>query len=193
MTGLRDEVGATKVTISSGGKSIETTVGQMQKAAGVIGKDGKLLEEHASPKKPARKTAKKGKEEKVADTPQESAMTVIDQDGTIVATGKVDRDGGDVLLMKTPEATRPPRKIGSKLANTTGAQLRSFIERIERLEEEKAALGADIREVYAEAKSNGYDPKIMRMVVRLRKLDPNERAEQEALLDTYLGALGMIQ
>jgi uncharacterized protein (UPF0335 family) len=69
--------------------------------------------------------------------------------------------------------------------------LRSFIERIERLEEEKAALTADIREVYAEAKGQGFDTKIMRQVVRLRKLDRADRQEQEAMLDLYLGALGM--
>lgn len=69
-------------------------------------------------------------------------------------------------------------------------QLRSLIERVERLEEEKAALTADIREVYAEAKGNGFEPKIMRQVVRLRKLDREDRQEQEALLDLYLGALG---
>jgi uncharacterized protein (UPF0335 family) len=69
-------------------------------------------------------------------------------------------------------------------------QLRSLIERVERLEEEKAALTADIREVYAEAKGNGFQPKIMRQVVRLRKLDREDRQEQEALLDLYLGALG---
>jgi len=74
---------------------------------------------------------------------------------------------------------------------TTG-QLRSIVERIERLEEEKAAIAADVREVYAEAKSNGYDPKILRQVVRIRKMDGNDRAEQEALLDTYLAALGMV-
>ncbi len=74
---------------------------------------------------------------------------------------------------------------------TTG-QLRSIVERIERLEEEKAAIAADVREVYAEAKSNGYDPKILRQVVRIRKMDGNERAEQEALLDTYMAALGMV-
>lgn len=72
-------------------------------------------------------------------------------------------------------------------------QLRAFIERIERLEEEKAALMADIREIYAEAKGTGYDPKIMRQVVRLRKLEPNDRQEQEFVLDTYLSALGMIE
>jgi uncharacterized protein (UPF0335 family) len=70
-------------------------------------------------------------------------------------------------------------------------QLRSLIERIERLEEEKAALASDIREVYAEAKGNGFDTKIMRQVVRLRKLDKADRQEAEAVLDLYLSALGM--
>lgn len=71
-------------------------------------------------------------------------------------------------------------------------QLRTIIERIERLEEEKAALTADIREVYAEAKGNGFDVKTLRSVVRLRKQDTSERQEQQALLETYLHALGMI-
>jgi uncharacterized protein (UPF0335 family) len=69
--------------------------------------------------------------------------------------------------------------------------LKSFIERIERLEEEKAALAADIREVYSEAKGTGFDVKIMRQVVRLRKLDTADRQEQDAILDLYLRALGM--
>jgi uncharacterized protein (UPF0335 family) len=69
--------------------------------------------------------------------------------------------------------------------------LKSFIERIERLEEEKAALAADIREVYSEAKGTGFDTKIMRQVVRLRKLDTADRQEQDAILDLYLSALGM--
>jgi uncharacterized protein (UPF0335 family) len=69
--------------------------------------------------------------------------------------------------------------------------LKSLIERVERLEEEKAALTADIREVYAEAKGQGFDTKIMRQVVRLRKLDRADRQEQEAILDLYMGALGM--
>ncbi len=72
-----------------------------------------------------------------------------------------------------------------------GDRLRSFIERIERLEEEKAALSADIREVFAEAKSNGFDTKIMRQVVRLRKMESADREEQELLLDLYKRALGM--
>lgn len=69
-------------------------------------------------------------------------------------------------------------------------RLKSFIERIERLEEERKALGADIREVYAEARSTGYDPKIMRQVVKLRKMDASDRQEQEALLQVYLDAVG---
>ncbi|MGH6948369.1 MAG: DUF2312 domain-containing protein [Kiloniellales bacterium] len=70
-------------------------------------------------------------------------------------------------------------------------RLRAFVERIERLEEEKAALSADIREVYAEAKGAGFDGKTLRQVIRLRKLESNERQEQEALLELYLRALGM--
>lgn len=70
-------------------------------------------------------------------------------------------------------------------------QLRSYIERIERLEEEKKGLGADIRDIYAEAKGNGFDPKIMRQIVRLRKMDPADRQEMEALLDVYRAALAV--
>ncbi len=70
-------------------------------------------------------------------------------------------------------------------------RLRSFIERIERLEEEKAALAADIREVYAEAKGDGFDVKTMRQIVRLRRMESSDRAEQEALLDLYKTALGL--
>jgi uncharacterized protein (UPF0335 family) len=70
-------------------------------------------------------------------------------------------------------------------------RLKSFISRIERLEEEKKTMGADIREVYSEAKSAGYDPKIMRKVISLRKLDTAERQEQEALLQVYIDAIGM--
>lgn len=69
--------------------------------------------------------------------------------------------------------------------------LRSFIERIERLEEEKKALADDIGEVYSEAKGTGFDTKVMRQVIRLRKMESADRQEQEAMLDLYLGALGM--
>ncbi|GHA38268.1 UPF0335 protein [Devosia pacifica] len=72
-------------------------------------------------------------------------------------------------------------------------QLRAFVERIERMEEEKAAIAADIKEIYAEAKGNGFDTKILRQIVRLRKQDANERMEQEALLELYMSALGMAQ
>lgn len=70
-------------------------------------------------------------------------------------------------------------------------QLRSIVERIERLEEERAALTQDVREVYAEAKGNGFDTKVLRQVVRLRKMDRADRQEQEAILDLYMSALGM--
>jgi uncharacterized protein (UPF0335 family) len=70
-------------------------------------------------------------------------------------------------------------------------KLRSVVERIEKLEEEKAALSGDIREVYAEAKGGGFDIKVLRQVVRLRKLNNTDRQEQESLLDIYKRALGM--
>lgn len=72
-------------------------------------------------------------------------------------------------------------------------QLKTIVERIERLEEEKKATSDDIRDVYAEAKGNGFDVKALRTIVRLRKLDTDERREQEAVLETYMHALGMIQ
>ena len=71
-------------------------------------------------------------------------------------------------------------------------QLRAVIERIERLEEEKAGISSDIRDVYTEAKGNGYDVKALRTIVRMRKQDANERAEQETILETYMHALGMV-
>jgi len=71
-------------------------------------------------------------------------------------------------------------------------QLKAFVERIERLEEEKKAIADDVRDVYAEAKANGYHVKALRKVVRMRKQDVNERKEQEAILETYLHALGML-
>lgn len=70
-------------------------------------------------------------------------------------------------------------------------RLRTIIERIERLEEEKAALAADIRDVYAEAKGAGFDVKVLRQIIRLRKLDQADRKEQEEILDLYLRALDM--
>tara|TARA_R110002126_G_scaffold63960_1_gene163978 strand:- start:166 stop:420 length:255 start_codon:yes stop_codon:yes gene_type:complete len=78
------------------------------------------------------------------------------------------------------------------MTDTSQNQLRAFIERIERMEEEKKTIADDISEIYNEAKSSGYDTKILRKVISVRKLDPNERAEQEAVLDTYMAALGML-
>ena len=77
----------------------------------------------------------------------------------------------------------------ANVGGIAGDQLRSIIDRIERLEEEKAALAADIREVYGEAKANGFEPKVLRQVVRQRKMDHTERLEQEALFDLYMLAL----
>ncbi|SEG28378.1 DUF2312 domain-containing protein [Bosea lathyri] len=71
-----------------------------------------------------------------------------------------------------------------------GDQLKSIVERIERLEEEKKTISDDIKEVYAEAKGNGYDVKVLRKVIAIRKRDANERAEEEAILDLYLQAVG---
>jgi uncharacterized protein (UPF0335 family) len=71
-------------------------------------------------------------------------------------------------------------------------QLKSFIERIERLEEEKAGIAGDIKEIYAEAKGNGFDTKALRKIVSLRKKDFNERKEEEAILELYMQALGMV-
>lgn len=86
--------------------------------------------------------------------------------------------------------TDAPPSIGH---NTLGGdQLRSIVERVERLEEGQAGLAEDKREVYAEAKANGFDTKTIRAVVKLRKMDAAVRAEQEALLDLYLHALGML-
>lgn len=80
----------------------------------------------------------------------------------------------------------------SEVHSVARDQLRTIVERIERLEEEKKTIADDIKEVYAEAKANGFDTKALRKLVSLRKQDLNERLEQEAVLDTYMTALGMV-
>ena len=75
--------------------------------------------------------------------------------------------------------------------NSSEEQLRLLIERVERLEEEKKNVSEDIRDVYSEAKAVGFDPKIMRQIIRLRKMEADDRAEMEAILETYKNALGM--
>jgi len=72
-------------------------------------------------------------------------------------------------------------------------QLKAFVERIEKLEEEKKAIADDIRDVYAESKANGFDVKALRQIIRLRKIEPTEREEQESILETYMHALGMLK
>jgi len=76
------------------------------------------------------------------------------------------------------------------LNGTAQTQLRAIVERIERLEEDKAGIAADLKEVYAEAKGNGFDTKILRKVVRMRKQDKAKLSEEEALIDLYLSAIG---
>ena len=71
-------------------------------------------------------------------------------------------------------------------------QLKAFVERIERLEEEKKAIADDIRDVFAESKANGFDVKALRQVIKLRRQDANERSEQQLILETYMNALGML-
>ena len=87
-----------------------------------------------------------------------------------------------------------PKANGAKAAapgEVNAGHLRAFIERIERLEEEKKALAGDIKDVYGEAKANGFDVKIMRKIVSMRKQDRDSRIEEETVLDLYLTALGM--
>lgn len=76
--------------------------------------------------------------------------------------------------------------------NVAAAELRQFIERIERLEEERASIGDDVKDVYGELKGRGYDVKAVKTIIRLRKKDKNERMEEEAILDVYMHALGML-
>jgi len=75
--------------------------------------------------------------------------------------------------------------------SNSNEQLKSIVERIERLEDDKAAIGSDIKDIYAESKGNGYCPKTLRKIIAIRKKDPDARAEESALLETYLHALGM--
>lgn len=96
------------------------------------------------------------------------------------------------MQTQTATAARPAVKDEAAAHRFAKDHLRAFIERIERLEEEKKALSDDIRDVYAEAKANGFDVKAMRAVVKMRKQDVDERKEQEAILETYLQALGML-
>ncbi len=79
----------------------------------------------------------------------------------------------------------------ARIETIAAAELRQFIERIERLEEEKQTLVEDIKEIFGEARGRGYDTKIIRTIVRMRKKDPNERKEEDAILELYMNSLGM--
>ncbi len=103
-------------------------------------------------------------------------------------------DAGHRLLTAAREMAAfvtPPNQGSATMDDPVeGDQLKSIVERIERLEEEKKTISDDIGEVYSEAKGNGYDTKVLRKVIAIRKRDRNERAEEEAILDLYLQAVG---
>jgi uncharacterized protein (UPF0335 family) len=90
----------------------------------------------------------------------------------------------------THAASAPP--IGDNSSKFAAGQLRALVDRIERLEEDKKAVTDDIRDIYIEAKGDGYDVKALRTLIRMRKMTPEDRAEQEAVLETYMHAMGMI-
>lgn len=88
--------------------------------------------------------------------------------------------------------SNPDLDGGDNAQTVAAGQLRAFIERVERLEEEKATIAEDIREVYAEVKGTGFNPKVMKRIVRMRKMDQEQRQEEEAITELYLSALGML-
>jgi uncharacterized protein (UPF0335 family) len=96
------------------------------------------------------------------------------------------------FIQEYPMATSAAVKEEAPATKFAKDQLKAIVERIERLEEEKKTISDDIRDVYAEAKGNGFDVKALRTIVRLRKQDANERQEQETILETYMQALGML-
>jgi uncharacterized protein (UPF0335 family) len=100
----------------------------------------------------------------------------------------LDEKTSEVTGMNMAKATDPKTASASEV---NAGHLKAFIERIERLEEEKKALAGDIKDVYGEAKANGFDVKIMRKIVSLRRQDRDSRIEEETILDLYLAALGM--
>ena len=95
------------------------------------------------------------------------------------------------MALPAQEATEEGAQEGSQWGNIGADRLRSLVERIERLEEERKSLGSDIKDIYAEAKSAGYDVKVIRQLIRIRKQEPADVEEQETLLDVYRRALGM--
>jgi uncharacterized protein (UPF0335 family) len=96
------------------------------------------------------------------------------------------------MRIAMPRTNQKPQEQDN-LQEVSGKRLKAFIERVERLEEEKKALAEDIRDVYAEAKGTGFDPKIMRKIVSLRKANLEKRREEQELLDLYMAAIGMVE
>jgi uncharacterized protein (UPF0335 family) len=110
--------------------------------------------------------------------------------------GPFDPAGDSTATVEFPDGTVVPvdkliAAAGHNTQSVAADQLKALVERIERLDEERRELGTDIREVYAEAKGNGFDAKALRKIIALRRQDANERAEDEAMLDLYKQALGM--
>lgn len=97
----------------------------------------------------------------------------------------------EAALNNTYDETQTKEGQPQEIGGVTGQRLKAFIERIERLETEKAELAEDIKEVFGEAKAHGFDVKIMRKLIRLRKMDSDKRQEEEALLETYKAAIGL--
>ncbi len=91
------------------------------------------------------------------------------------------------------ENLKQKNMVANDAGEVSGSRLKSFIERVERLEEEKAAIAEDVRDVYGEAKASGFDPKIMRKIVSLRKTNLEKRREEQELLDLYMSAIGMAE
>src|ERR1700692_1395974 len=106
--------------------------------------------------------------------------------------GSEPRAEGGLCRLSTEACTHRVGGTMPDVGGIAGERLRSFIERVERLEEERRTLAADIKEVYAEAKGSGFDAKIMRQIIRLRRMDKDDLDEQESLLDVYKRALGML-
>ncbi|MDR6757808.1 uncharacterized protein (UPF0335 family) [Mycoplana sp. BE70] len=122
----------------------------------------------------------------------------VPPEAVTAAAKSISKQAGSGKHPKAEEPTQPEafgdKETGSAAAHGVARdQLRAFVERIERLEEEKQTIAGDIKDVYGEAKGVGFDTKILRKVIAIRKQDKDERIEQEAVLDTYLHALGMIE
>ena len=97
----------------------------------------------------------------------------------------------NVASFPAGDSEKSESNVPKEVGGVTGERLRSFIERVERLEEEKSALAEDIKDIYAEAKGFGFDAKTMRKIVRLRKMDLEKRREEDELLELYKAAIGM--